>query len=206
MNVSTLFSCCLLFLLPPAALQAQEAAYLNPFENAVYLTEKGDQAFDLARLENATFLPLNDPQLFEKLNNQTFWLKFTVKNTTTTTWSYFFMIYNAYLPTGQVIVHHQSDTQQGFVHHFDQQKLANIRLNHPVWPLHLKPGKNTIYVKFYDQAKRTRILSFLLNERTFFKWKIQSVFAASISWGLYLIFWPTKVGVRPTYGENNPFY
>ena len=43
MNVSTLFFCCLLFLLPPAALQAQEAAYLNPFENAFYLTEKGDQ-------------------------------------------------------------------------------------------------------------------------------------------------------------------
>ena len=178
MNVSTLFFCCLLFLLPPAALQAQEATYLNPFENAFYLTEKGDQAFDLTRLENATFLPLDDPQLFEKLNDQTLWLKFTVENTTTTTWPYFFMIYNAYLPTGQVIVHHQSDTQQGFVHHFNKQQLANIRLNHPVWPLHLKPGKNTIYVKFYDQAKRTRILSFLLNERTFFKWKIQSVFAA----------------------------
>lgn len=155
-------------------------SYINPLANASFLVEDGNQNFDIDRLNFSDFRPLKHPKVFTQLKNQTCWIRYTINNSSNENKTYFLMIYNAYLTTGQVIVQNELHSHLGFVHKNKKQRANHVRLNHPVWPVELAPGNNTFYVKFYDNATRTRILHFLFSKDYFVKWKIQSISLAAI--------------------------
>jgi|SaaInlStandDraft_1057018.scaffolds.fasta_scaffold181489_2 hypothetical protein len=102
-------------------------------------------------------------------------MRIQINNTTSEALSYYFSSYNAYLPEGQLFIKNANGIWEGHLHNYRNQLEANTYFNIPTWFVNLIPGESTLYFKFFDEAKRTRTLVFLLSPNEFKVWRIKSI-------------------------------
>jgi hypothetical protein len=70
---------------------------------------------------------------------------------------------------------YENESEQGYIHQYNQQKREHIKLNHPSWQIEFRPGKNILYAKVYDNAPRTITLGLLQTPAQFHQWQIRSI-------------------------------
>ncbi|MDG1191277.1 MAG: 7TM-DISM domain-containing protein [Flavobacteriaceae bacterium] len=147
---------------------------VNVYENVQYYKELGNTTFEINRLENAKFTS-EKHQVYHQLSGNTLWMRIQINNTTSEALSYYFSSYNAYLPEGQLFIKNANGIWEGHLHNYRNQLEANTYFNIPTWFVNLIPGESTLYFKFFDEAKRTRTLVFLLSPNEFKVWRIKSI-------------------------------
>lgn len=147
---------------------------VNLYEVVQYYLEPGHTTFSLDRLEKAPFYEEED-RIFHHLQGNTLWMKIQINKSTNTAQPYFFVVYNAYLPEGQLFLQNDLGLWKGHLHNYKQWQNEKVYFNNPTWRISLAPGKNTLYFKFFDTAERTRTLSFLMPSSAFKQWQVRSV-------------------------------
>ena len=173
----------------------EENQSVNFYSNVTVLIEEGNTSFDIDRLEKASFVKEENNRVFHSLQGETLWMKVVFMNQTNSLLPYFVTVHNAYLLDSQVIVKSRQGVNRGHIHNFKNQEIKNIFFNNPTWPIELLPGKNTIYLKIYDDAKRTRTLSYIKTPQEFNKWRIISfMFMAVMVFSLFTIIIVILVG------------
>lgn len=144
------------------------------FDTAYFWQENGNQSFDNIRLGQANFKPLQKLFYYREIKDQTLWLRYHIRNRDSIPIDLVLSIENSYMAESQIFLTSKLGLQIFDSHDCLAVNDAQLYYNLPHWKFTLHAQTEyTLYVRMYDNIRRSRILTRLQQAGTFEKTKMK---------------------------------
>ena len=146
---------------PTIVLNGQDAT-IELYPSLMFYVEEEKVPFDQIRLNQVDFTSLKESNIYKRFKDKSLWVRFQVNNISDERLNYIISVKNSYLLFGEVIIDRNGSIETlGSYSSFSLDE-KQLFYNLPHWEILFEPESFTkVYIRLYDDIKRTRILTTL---------------------------------------------